>query len=113
MGLTEKILKQCPPIINVNSLFWISSCRHLDQSKKDEYRCEINIDPVYVGLFNRRGERNDDGCLENLRHLTEFVAIIQASQPNHTKMLDILHVITSMYDFGVFPFDLFPLLYNT
>jgi hypothetical protein len=65
VGLTEKILKHCPQIINVNSLFWISCCRPLDQSKKDGYRCEINIDPDYVSKFNSRGERDDDGFLEN------------------------------------------------
>jgi len=65
VGLTGKILKHCPQIINVNSLFWISSCRHLVQPKEEKYRCEINIDLDYVGLFNSRGERDDDGFLEN------------------------------------------------
>ncbi len=77
MGLTGKILKHCPKIIKVNSLFWISSRRHLDQSKKEKYRCEINIDPDYVSLFNSRGERDEDGLLENYKHLSEFVAISQ------------------------------------
>ena len=70
-------MKHCPQIINVNSLFWMSSCRPLDQSKKDEYRCEINIDPDYVSKFYSRGERDYDGFLENERHLAEFVAISQ------------------------------------
>ena len=33
--------------------------------KKDGYRCEINIDPDYLSKFNSRGERDDDGFLEN------------------------------------------------
>jgi hypothetical protein len=65
VGLTGKILKHCPQIINVNSLFWISSGRPLDQSKKDEYRCEKNIDPDHVSKFNSKGERDDDSFLEN------------------------------------------------
>ena len=51
--------------LNVNSLFWISCCRPLNQSKKDGYRCEITIDPDNVSLFNSRGERDDENFLEN------------------------------------------------
>ena len=35
------------------------------QETTDRYRCEINIDSDYVSKFNSRGERDDDGFLEN------------------------------------------------